>query len=105
MQNFFNFIDLDDTPTIGQPGHLEITETLMIICDWKGSKYLPYRKYETRQKSFDSCETDCMKVKAGDLAKSGFFYKGKWTYFTLFIYFFVDDKSKKPDASIFFKLW
>lgn len=77
----------------------------MNICDWKGSKYLPYRKFETRQKSFDSCETDCIRVKAGDLAKLGFFYKGKRTYYTLFSIVFVDDKSKKPDARIFFRLW
>nr|XP_022287292.1 uncharacterized protein LOC111100019 [Crassostrea virginica]XP_022287293.1 uncharacterized protein LOC111100019 [Crassostrea virginica] len=71
-----NDSDLDETPSEGQRGHLEISETLMNICEWKGSKYLPYRKYETRQKSFNSCETDCMRIKAGDLAKLGFYYRG-----------------------------
>lgn len=68
--------ELNETPTERQREHLEVNAELMDKEDWTTSKYLPYRKYTTRLKSFDS-STDYIKIKASDLAILGFFYKGK----------------------------
>lgn len=78
--------ELNETPTERQHEHLEVNAELMDKEDWTTSKYLPYRKYNTRLKSFDS-SADYIKIKASDLAILGFFYKGKSTYLTSLLSF------------------